>query len=280
VRTRMRGQEAGFKVLAGFGAALGFLALLGLIAVVLLDGVGNLSVHFFSNFASRFPGRAGIRVPLFGTLWLLGLTAVISVPISVGAAIYLKEFAPRTWVTRAVQANIANLAGIPSVVYGILGLAFFVEALGLGRSVLAGALTLALLIAPLIILSTQAALGSVPESVTDEAYGLGATRWQVVRFQVLPRAFPGIVSGALMALSRAVGETAPLVMIGAVTFITFTPRTVTDPFTALPVQVFHWVARSQDDFQGLAAAAIIVLLAITLGLNALAVILRNRLEKR
>jgi phosphate transport system permease protein len=275
-----RGQEVGFKGLAGLGASLGILAVLVLFGDVLLDGVGHFSRHFFTNFASRFPGRAGIRAPLVGTFWLLGLTALFAVPLSVGAAIYLEEYAPRNWLTRVVRANIVNLAGVPSVVYGILGLALFVRALGLGRSVLAGAMTLSLLILPMIILSTQEALRRVPKNLREAGFALGATRWQVIRHQVLPRAMPGILSGAILALSRALGETAPLVLIGAVTFIAFTPETVLDPFTALPVQIFHWVTRSQDEFRGLAAAAIIVLLALLLGLNTFAVFLRNRLEKR
>lgn len=274
-----RGWERGFRVLPHVGAALGVLAILVLFGDVVLDGVGHFSRHFFTNYASRFPGRAGIRAPLLGTLWLLGLTVVLAVPISVGAAIYLEEYAPRNRMTRIIRTNIANLAGVPSIVYGILGLALFVHALGLGRSVIAGALTLSLLIMPIIILSTQEALRRVPRSLREAAFGLGATRWQVVRYQVLPRALPGIISGAILALSRALGETAPLILVGTVTFVAFTPEALTDPFTALPVQIFQWVTRSQDEFQGLAAAAIIVLLALLLSLNALAVILRNRLER-
>jgi phosphate transport system permease protein len=261
-------------------ALLGVVATLLLVGEVVVNGLGHLSGHFFTNFASRFPERAGIRAPLIGTFWLLGLTAVLSLPVSVGAAIYLEEYAPRNWVTRAIQTNITHLAGVPSVVYGILGLALFVQAMDLARSVLAGALTLSLLIMPTIILSAQEAIRRVPEGIREAAYGLGATRWQVIRFQVLPLAMPGIVSGGILALSRALGETAPLVMIGAVTFIAFTPEVVTDPFTALPVQIFNWVSRPQEEFRGLAAAAILVLLALLLSMNALAVILRNRLERR
>ncbi len=265
---------------AGAGALLAVVALLVLILDLVVDGVGQLSGHFFTNYASRFPERAGIRAPLFGTLWLMALTAIISFPVSLGAAVYLEEYAPRSWLSRAIQTNIATLAGVPSIVYGILGLALFVRAMHLGRSVLAGALTLSLLIMPLIILSVQEALRRVPPDVREAAYSLGATRWQVVRHQLLPLAMPDIVSGCILALSRAMGETAPLMMVGAVTFIAFTPETVTDPFTAIPVQIFHWVTRPQPGFQSLAAAAILVLLVLLLGMNALAVILRNRLEKR
>jgi phosphate transport system permease protein len=268
MRARRRRREVAFRLLTGTAAFLGAAAALVLLGDVLLDGLGHLSRHFFTSFASRFPGRAGIRAPLFGTVWLLGLTALFSIPVSIGAAIYLEEYAPRNWATRAIQANIAHLAGVPSIVYGILGLALFVQAMNLGRSLLAGALTLSLLIMPVIILSAQEAIRRVPMG------------WQVVRHQVLPQAMPGIVSGGILALSRAVGETAPLVMIGAVTFIAFTPETASDPFTALPVQIFHWASRPQEEFRGLAAAAIIVLLGILLSLNALAVILRHRLERR
>jgi phosphate transport system permease protein len=280
MRARRRRREVAFRLLTGTAAFLGAAAALVLLGDVLLDGLGHLSRHFFTSFASRFPGRAGIRAPLFGTVWLLGLTALFSIPVSIGAAIYLEEYAPRNWATRAIQANIAHLAGVPSIVYGILGLALFVQAMNLGRSLLAGALTLSLLIMPVIILSAQEAIRRVPMGIREAAYALGATRWQVVRHQVLPQAMPGIVSGGILALSRAVGETAPLVMIGAVTFIAFTPETASDPFTALPVQIFHWASRPQEEFRGLAAAAIIVLLGILLSLNALAVILRHRLERR
>jgi phosphate transport system permease protein len=279
MRARRERREVVFRVITGTAALLGAAAALVLLGDVLLDGLSHLSGHFFTSFASRFPERAGIRAPLFGTVWLLGLTALFAIPVSIGAAIYLEEYAPRNWASRAIKANIAHLAGVPSVVYGILGLALFVQAMSLGRSLLAGALTLSLLIMPVIILSAQEAIRRVPIGIREAAYALGATRWQVVRYQVLPQAMPGIVSGGILALSRAVGETAPLVMIGAVTFIAFTPETISDPFTALPVQIFHWASRPQEEFRGLAAAAILVLLAILLSLNALAVILRNRLER-
>jgi phosphate transport system permease protein len=274
------GKEVAFRVFAGSGALLGAAVFVLLGVDVLLDGAGSLSWHFFTNFASRFPDRAGIRAPLFGTLWLLVLTTVFSFPISVGAAIFLEEYAPKSWMKRAVQANIANLAGVPSVVYGILGLALFVRAFDLGRSVLSAALTLSLFTMPILLLSAQDAIRRVPRGVRDAAYGLGATRWQVLRSQVLPQALPGIIKGGILALSRAVGETAPLILVGSVTFVAFTPESVSDPFTALPVQIFHWASRPQEEFRSLAAAAIIVLLVLLLSMNTLAVILRNRFENR
>jgi phosphate transport system permease protein len=201
-------------------------------------------------------------------------------PLSVGAAIYLEEYAPRNWVTRVIQTNIANLAGVPSIVYGILGLAVFVRLLGFERSLLSGALTLSLLTLPVIIISAQEAIRAVPTSFRHGAYALGATRWQVVRTQVLPQALPGILTGTILALSRAVGETAPLIIIGSAAFIAFTPTSVFDPFTALPLQIFDWVRRPQEEFSALAAGGILVLLAILLTLNAGAIVIRNRFQQR
>lgn len=276
---RRSGIGRAFTALTAFATLLGVVALLALLGDVLMDGVHYLSGPFFSSYASRFPDRAGIRAALFGTLWILGLTTLISFPISVGAAIYLEEYAPRNWFTRAVRTNVANLAGVPSIVYGILGLALFVRYLNLGRSVLAGALTLSLLIMPMITMAAQEAIRAVPRGHRLAAYGLGASRWQVVRYQVLPSALPGIVSGAILALSRAVGETAPLIMIGFLTFIAFTPENMGDPFTVLPLQIFSWITRGEE-FWGLAAAAIIVLLLFLLSMNAVAITIRNRFENR
>ena len=268
------------KKLAVLGAAVGVVALLTLLIDLLLNGAGQISGPFFSNFASRFPQRAGVRAPLAGTLWLMVLTAVISFPISVAAALYLQEYAPRNRITRTIQANVANLAGVPSIVYGILGLALFVRAMNLGESILSGALTLSLLTMPMTILVTQEALKRVPDEVREAAYALGASRWQVVRYQVLPLALPGILSGVIHSLARALGETAPLVLVGAVTFIAFTPESLGDPFTALPVQIFNWLTRPQEEFRRLAAAAILVLLALLLGMSGLGMLIRTRFEGR
>ena len=260
----------------GLGATiLVFLLPVVLLADLLVDGAAFLSLNFFTSFASRFPDLAGIRAPLMGTLWILALTAMISLPVSVGAAVYLEEYASRSWWTRAIGANIASLAGVPSVVYGILGLALFVRALNLGESVLAGALTLSLLVMPMIIIGAQEAIRTIPPGIREAAYGLGATRWQVVRHQVLPLALPGILSGTLFALVRAVGETAPILMIGVLAHIGFSPEGIDEPFTVLPVQIFNWITRGEE-FHGLAAGGIIVLLGILISMSTLAVIIRRR----
>jgi phosphate transport system permease protein len=269
-----------FKVMCAAATMVGIVALAVLLIDVALDGVPRLNRSFFTGFASRLPEQAGIKAALAGSVWILTLTALISFPVSVAAAIYLEEYAPRGWVTRIIQTNIANLAGIPSIVYGILGLALFVRALGLDRSVISGALTLSLLVMPVIIMASQEAIKAVPSTLREAAYGLGATRWQVVATQVLPMAAPGILTGTILALSRAVGETAPLIMVGAVGFIAFTPGGITDRFTVLPLQIYNWVSRPQEEFHMLAAAGIVVLLVLLLTMNAVAIILRNRFQTR
>ena len=277
-RRRLKG--VAFAWMCGAATLVGVVALAVLLVDVLLDGLPRLDAAFLSSFASRFPERAGVKAAFAGSVWILGLTALISFPLSVAAAIYLEEYAPRGWVTTGIQTNIANLAGVPSIVYGILGLALFVRALGLERSVISGALTLSLLIMPVIIMAAQEAIRAVPSTIREAAYGLGATRWQVVRHQVLPMAMPGVLTGTILALSRAVGETAPLIMVGAVGFLAFTPAGLGDQFTVLPLQIYSWISRPQDEFRELAAAGIIVLLALLLTMNAVAIILRNRAQAR
>jgi phosphate transport system permease protein len=259
---------------------LGVVALAVLLIDVALDGVPRLSADFLTSFASRFPERAGVKAALAGSLWLLLLTAAISFPVSVAAAVYLEEYATQGWISRVIQINIANLAGVPSIVYGILGLALFVRTLGFDRSVISGALTLSLLTMPVLIIASQEAIRAVPSTIREAAYGLGATRWQTVSRQVLPMALPGILTGTILALSRAVGETAPLILVGAVGFIAFTPRGLGDAFTVLPLQIYDWVSRPQQEFQELAAAGILVLLVLLLTMNALAIVLRNRYGAR
>jgi len=275
-RRRLMGRA--FAWLCGLATSVGLAALAVLLVDLLIDGLPRLSTEFLTSFASRFPERAGVRAALAGSVWILGLTTLIAFPISVAAAIYLEEYARRGWVTKAIQTNIANLAGVPSIVYGILGLALFVRTLGLGRSVISGALTLSLLIMPVIIMAAQEAIRAVPSTIREAAYGLGATRWQVVSHQVLPMALPGILTGTILALSRAVGETAPLIMVGAVGFLAFTPKGLSDQFTVLPLQIYNWVSRPQDEFRELAAAGILVLLALLLSMNAVAIVLRNRAQ--
>lgn len=263
-------------------AVLGVVVLAVLLVDIVIDGAGWLNRTFFTRPPSRIPTRAGILPALAGTVWLMSLVALISFPLGVAAAVYLEEYARKGWLQTIIQTNIANLAGVPSIVYGILGLAVFVRWMGGltgGRSVLSGALTISLLILPVLIIAAQEAIRAVPNSIREASYGLGATKWQTVRHHVLPNALPGILTGTILALSRAIGETAPLIMIGALTFIAFTPEGPRDAFTVLPIQIFNWVSRPQDDFRHLAAAAIIVLLVLLLSMNALAIWLRNRYQK-
>jgi phosphate transport system permease protein len=280
-RTRLRRAIGSLCATLFLAATLvGIVALVILLADVLSDGAGTLSWEFINAFPSRFASRAGIKPALWGSLWILALTAAFAFPLGVGTAIWLEEYAPRNRLTTIIQTNIANLAGVPSIVYGILGLALFVRALALGRSIIAGALTLTLLILPVIIIAAQEAIRAVPSSIRQGALALGATRWQTVRHQVLPLAMPGILTGTILALSRAVGETAPLILVGALAFVPFVPRGPTDGFTVLPIQIFNWISRPQPEFHRLAAAGILVLLVLLLGLNAAAILLRNRYSKK
>jgi phosphate transport system permease protein len=214
-------------------------------------------------------------------VFLMILTALFSIPVGVGAAIYLEEYADKErWYNRAIEINIQNLAAVPSIVYGILGLAFLVRGLDLGRVLLAGALTLTLLVLPIVIIAAREAIRAVPTGIREGALALGATRWQMVRRQILPAAVPGIATGSILALSRAIGETAPLILIGAIVFVPFNPDGLTSAFTALPIQIFNWTTRPQEEFKLLAAAAIIVLLVLLLTMNAFAIWLRNRYQRR
>ncbi len=263
------------------GATLtGILVLIILVADVLRDGAGWLDWQFITSYPSRKPAEAGLLSALFGTLWIMVMTALFSLPIGIGTAIYLEEYAPDNRLQRIIQTNINNLAGVPSIVYGLLGLSFFVQALAMGRSILAGALTLTLMSLPVIIIAAQEAIRSVPEGHRLGAFALGATRWQVVRNIVLPSALPGILTGTILAMSRAIGEAAPMIAISALVYLTFIPSSPLDRFTVLPIQIFNWVSRPQEDFQHLAAAGIIVLLIVLLSMNATAIFLRNRYQKR
>ncbi|MBT4162677.1 MAG: phosphate ABC transporter permease PstA [Gammaproteobacteria bacterium] len=247
-----------------------------LIYQVSMLGLPWLDGQFLSSFPSRFPEKAGIKSALAGTLWLVSLTASIAIPIGVLAAVYLEEYAKPNRLTEFININIANLAGVPSIVYGILGLAIFVRTFALERSVLSGALTMSLLILPVIIIASREAVRAVPSSLRQAAYAVGATRWQVIRAHVLPSALPGILTGVILAISRAIGETAPLIMIGALTYVAFVPEGPMDEFTALPIQIFNWTSRPQQEFHELASAGIFVLLCVLLMMNAVAVYIRYR----
>jgi phosphate transport system permease protein len=276
-------RRAGDHLLRLFGllaTLLGLVALGALIYDVLHDGVGRLSWQFLTSYPSRRAEEAGIFAALVGSFYVILLTAAIAVPLGVAAAIHLEEYAARGRVSRLIEINIANLAGVPSIIYGLLGLGLFVRWLDMGRSVLAGASTLALLVLPVIILATREALRAVPPSLREGSYALGATKWQTIWHQVLPAAFPSILTGLILALSRAIGETAPLITIGALTYVPFAPNSIWSPFTVLPIQIFNWVSRPQAAFAENAAAGILVLLLLLLAMNATAIALRDRLQRR
>jgi len=271
------------KIFHGFCftvAWIGVLILGILLFHVTQEGIQWLDLQFLSDFPSRFPAKAGIHSALIGTLWLISLTALFSVPIGIGAGLYLEEFTKKSRISQFVDLNISNLAGVPSIVYGMLGLVIFVRWFEFNQSVLAGSLTMSLLILPVIIISTREALRAVPNNIRQAAFALGATRWQTLYAHVLPAAFPGILTGIILALSRAIGETAPLIMIGALTYVAFVPDGPMDDFTALPIQIFNWASRPQQQFHELAAAGILVLLFVLLLMNSIAVIIRHRLEKK
>jgi phosphate transport system permease protein len=270
-----------FKGTLLFSLAIGFVTLIALVVDVARDGIGHLSWDFVSSFPSSLPSRAGIESPIVGTVSLMIVVALITIPVGVGAAIYLEEYADKErWYNRAIEVNIQNLAAVPSIVYGILGLAFLVRGLGLGRVLLAGALTLSLLVLPIVIIAAREAIRAVPAGIREGALALGATRWQMIRRQILPAAVPGIATGSILALSRAIGETAPLILIGAIVFVPFNPDGLMSEFTALPIQIFNWTTRPQDEFKLLAAAGIIVLLGLLLTMNAFAIWLRNRYQRK
>ena len=269
-----------FYILLLISVAVGFILLFTLLADVLQKGVGYLDPTFFTQPSSSNPENAGARPAILGTIYLMILLLVMVVPIGVGTAIYLEEYADRErWYNRFLELNIQNLAAVPSIVYGILGLAFLVRGIGLGRVLLAGALILTLLVLPTVIVASREAIRAVPDSIRQGAFALGATQWQVVSRQVLPAAIPGIATGSILALARAIGETAPLLLVGALTYVAVNP-TLMGSFTALPIQIYQWIARPQDEFRLLAAAGIIVLLVILLTMNAFAIWLRSRYQRR
>ncbi|MCM3730702.1 phosphate ABC transporter permease PstA [Fictibacillus nanhaiensis] len=251
-----------------------------LIYRILVEGLPYLSLDFITNFASRMPERAGIWAALVGTIWIMAVTAPVSFILGVGTAIYLEEYAKKNAFTKFVQVNIANLAGVPSIVFGLLGLTIFVRLAGLGSSVLAGGLTMSLLILPVIVVASQEAIRTVPREIREASFGMGATKWQTIRRIVFPAALPGILTGTILALSRAVGETAPLLVLGALAYVAFVPENLLSQFTVLPIQLYNWTSRPQEDFHMLAASGIIILLIILLIMNSIAVYIRNKFHKR
>ena len=244
-----------------------------------IEGLPWLDFDFLTNYMSRKPELAGIKAAVMGTIITIVFTALFTVPVGVGAAIYLEEYAPKNRLTQIIEINISNLAGVPSVVYGLLGLGVFVQLMSLGKVVLAGALTLGLLVLPIVILASREAIRAVPNEYRLGAFALGADQWQVIKGAVLPSALPGILTGTILALSRAVGEAAPILVISGLVYVTFVPGPL-DRFTVLPLQIFTWVGRPQEEFRSLAAAGIIVLLVILLSMNAAAVLLRNKYQTR
>jgi phosphate transport system permease protein len=270
-------------LLACLTLAVGLLVVL--LVDVALDGAGTLSWDFINNFTSISADKAGIQAGLWGTIWLMGVCAFFIVPVGVATAIYLEEYGdPTKWWNRVIELNIQNLAAVPSIVYGILGLAFLVRGpLSLGNVVLAGGLTLALLVLPMVIIAGREALRAVPSSIREGSMALGATQWQTIWRQVLPAAVPGIATGVILALSRAIGETAPLIVVGAVAVIAFNPDGLDSQFTAMPIQIFDWISRASNDvnnYRPLAAAGILLLMILLLAMNSVAIWLRNRYEQK
>ncbi|MBF0709286.1 phosphate ABC transporter permease PstA [Guptibacillus hwajinpoensis] len=283
VKSRMQTRLTQNKILKGifFGATMFALVVLVILLYrIFTQGIGYLDLQFFQNFASRFPEKAGIKAAFFGSLWLMAVIAPVSLILGVGTAIYLEEYAKKNKFTTFIQINISNLAGVPSIVFGLLGLTVFVRMLEMGRSVLAGGLTMSLLILPIIVVAAQEAVRSVPKELREASYAMGATKWQTIKKVVLPAAIPGILTGGILALSRAIGETAPLLMIGALTFVAYLPENLLSGFTVMPIQIFNWTSRPQTEFHDVAAAGIIVLLAMLLIMNSIAVLIRNKFSKR
>ena len=272
--------DSGFRYLGIFCTFFGIVILAIFLGNIILEGIHRIDLDFLTSLPSRKAEKAGILTAWTGTAWILGLTALIAIPLGISAGIYLQEYGTKNRLAYIIELNIANLAGVPSIIYGLLGLQIFVRLLQFGGSLLAGAFTLALLILPILIVATREALKAVPNSLREASYGMGATKWQTIWYQVLPAASGGILTGIILALSRAVGETAPLIVIGALAYVPFVADNPMDEFTVLPIQIFNWVSRPQQAFLVNGAAAIIILLAITFIMNGIAVYLRNKWQKK
>jgi len=269
-----------FKVWGIACTLIGLILLVVFIGDILIDGIMRIDWGFVTDLPSRKPEKAGVYTALMGSLWVLGLTTIIAFPTGVAAAIYLEEYAKKGRFSAMLEINISNLAGVPSIIYGLLGLEIFVRVLGLGASVLAGSLTLSLLILPIIIVATRESIKAVPNTIRDASYALGASKWQTIWSQILPASSGGILTGVILSLSRAVGETAPLIVVGALAYVPFAPNNPMDEFSVLPIQIFNWISRPQHGFIENAAAAIIILLLVTFMMNGVAVYYRNKWQKR
>ncbi|MBA9075310.1 MULTISPECIES: phosphate ABC transporter permease PstA [Rufibacter] len=278
--TRNRIKDKAFQFFGVFCLLVGLVFLGALLVDIVTRGMGRIDWDFLTSLPSRRASRSGILTAWAGTLWILVLTSLIAFPLGIAAGVYLEEYTKKTKLSSFLEINIANLAGVPSIIYGLLGLEVFVRQMGLGASLLSGALTLSLLILPIVIVTTREALKAVPQTVRQGSFALGATKWQTTWRQVLPASFGGILTGVILALSRAVGEAAPLIVVGALAYVPFVPSSPNDEFTVLPIQIFNWTSRPQAEFLVNAAAAIIMLLFITFLLNGIAVYLRNRQQKK
>ncbi|MEO4052373.1 phosphate ABC transporter permease PstA [Solibacillus sp. CAU 1738] len=269
-----------WKTIFIFATSFALLTLVILLARVFSQGLGYLNFDFLTNFASRLPEKAGIKAALVGSIWLMAVVAPVSIILGVSTAIYLEEYAQKNKLNDFIRMNISNLAGVPSIVFGLLGLTIFVRLMGLGKSILAAGLTMSLLILPIIIVAAQEAIRAVPQDQREASYGMGATKWQTIMRVVLPAAISGILTGSILALSRAIGETAPLVVIGIPVILQFLPENLLSAFTALPMQIFDWAKRPQEEFQYVAAAGIIVLMILLVFMNSIAIFIRNKFQKR
>ena len=278
VKNRIK--DNAFKYFGIACTSFGLLMLAIFIGNILIEGVARIDWDFITNFPSRNPEKAGILPALVGTLWIMGLTAIIAIPLGVSAGVYLEEYGKKSRLANILEINISNLAGVPSIIYGLLGLEIFGRILGMGGSLLAGASTLSLLILPIIIVSTREALKAVPKSIKEASFAMGASKWQTIWYQLLPASFGGVITGIILALSRAIGETAPLIVIGALAYVPFVPASPTDEFSVLPIQIFNCISRPQKGFAINAASAIIILLLVTFVLNGVAMYLRNRWQKK
>jgi phosphate transport system permease protein len=273
-------KDRAFQAFGLFCTLFGLIMLTIFLGNLIIKGINRIDIAFLCNLPSRFPERAGIYSALLGTCWILSLTALIAIPIGVSAGLYLEEYSRKNRFASLLEVNLTNLAGIPSIIYGLLGLELFVHSLQLGHSIIAGSLTLALLILPLIIVATRDSVRAVPKSLREGSLAMGATKWQTIWLQVLPAASGGILSGAILSLSRVVGEAAPLIVVGSLAYISFAPTNPTDEFSVLPIQIFNWVSKPQQGFITNSAAAIIILLLVTFMMNGIAIYLRNRWLRR